>query len=346
MKRWWYATAVVLAGFLLLQSSQGLEPLAPVPYEADSEASPPEATPSLQIRLLEQGVLKISPAMKPNDALNLLTSIHERVTTSLAKSKAHPAFGKNAPVSLEEFEKFFWSMHVLQNQLNNTSRLLTYVPTLKPQASKHQAKAGDNTSALQADWQGISGEVKELRTKLVSLDKDWRTERVKLADKVLTDKSDVAERLLAALALDMDSEVLLPKPTKEKTDVSPQVQQIKQTIEHARAAAGKEFIQKSRLLFTGLHWWSRGRYGVGTTGHGLLKDAAALQSADVMFGLNMPINLANMTENDRVPVVDRRHHYLWQFESRQIVTGQAQESKSSKEYVPSVVDVTTMSHFY
>ena len=39
-----------------------------------------------------------------------------------------------------------------------------------------------------------------------------------------------------------------------------------------------DLLEKSRLLYTGLHWWLRGRYGKGTDGFGLLKSPAAMKS--------------------------------------------------------------------
>jgi hypothetical protein len=100
---------------------------------------------------------------------------------------------------------------------------------------------------------------------------------------------------------------------------------IREHVRHGQQSAGQEFIAKSRLLFTGLHWWFRGRYGMGTDGHGLLKSKAALASPDVMFALYMPQTTPVPTDPTKggmqVPLVDRRHHYLWQFETRQISTG-------------------------
>ncbi len=166
---------------------------------------------------------------------------------------------------------------------------------------------------------------------------------------MLTESKDVAERLLAALALDMDGEILPVLLAKDATFPATQTQTVKDTISHARTVVGREYLQKSRWLFTGLHWWVRGRYGLGTSGEGLMKDPAAVKSPDAMFGLLMPISQPIPTPpgaGEPVPLVDRRHYYLWQFETRQVASGGSSTTTSTKQFVPHTASVTTMTHFY
>lgn len=126
---------------------------------------------------------------------------------------------------------------------------------------------------------------------------------------------------------------------------------IREHVRHGQQSAGQEFIAKSRLLFTGLHWWFRGRYGMGTEGHGLLKSKAALTSPDVMFALYMPQTTPVPTDPSQggmqIPLVDRRHHYLWQFETRQVLKSYNEGTDTDSETIekPRVTGVE-FRHFY
>lgn len=303
----------------------------------------------LYLKLVEQGLTKHATALQPKQALIVLAALKTRIEKLQASAAEHPAFDKKAPTTLDDFEKLFWSIHVLSNQLTSATRFADHALVLKTTAKKYQTKKNDTTdlTILQVDWNSYKAELADLREKLTIRDRDWRVTRLKLADKVLTDSTDVADRLLAALALDLDVEVLQKVLAKDKAFATDNTQQLKETIDHARKAAGPELIQKSRWLFTGLHWWVRGRYGVGTSGGGFLKDAAALSSPSAMFGLMMPINQPEPkapSAKEPVPLVDRRHHYLWRFETRQISGGG--EVKVSSDFVHVAGSVTTMTHFY
>jgi hypothetical protein len=125
---------------------------------------------------------------------------------------------------------------------------------------------------------------------------------------------------------------------------------IREHVKHGLQTAGKDFVQKSRLLFTGLHWWFRGRYGMGTDGNGLLKSKLALTSPDAQFGLYMPREIPQPTDprqgGQQVPQVDRRHHYVWQFETRTIQTSFQSVSKTEQGHITKVNQVTTFDRFY
>jgi hypothetical protein len=306
-----------------------------------------------RLRLVEQGLAKSAPQVQPREAVLLLTTLKERIAKLLADGNAHPCFGKKEPVTLDEYEQLFWKMHVFSNQFTSAERFYVVAQEIKPLAEKYKAKdKKDPALAVQkADWEKIKSDMADLRERFASRDRDLRVARLSFADKVLTDSKDVKERLLAALVVDMDGEILPPLLAKDSTFPADQAEKVGKTIEHARQTAGRDLVQKSRWLFTGLHWWFRGRYGVGTAGNGLLKDQAALKSPDVMFGLLMPINppVPNAPGSKQPnPLVDRRHHYLWQFETQKVVSSGSQSSSThvDSQGKPQVSSVTTMSHFY
>jgi hypothetical protein len=347
---------VVLTGCLVLQALIAAEPVASSslieaePYTT-VEHSPTDLANEVWLKLIEQGLALSVANVQPRDAVIVLAAIKARIDTVLSDGSKHPAFEKDVPTTLDGFEKLFWSMHVFSNQLTSAGRLYDYAQGLKATARKYKPQKYEkiDVTVLQVNWNWNKIELGELRQRFAERDRDLRVDRLKLADKVLTEINDVAERLLAALQLDMDGELLPVLLAKDKTFSSTQLKEVTDTITHARTAAGAPFIQKARWLFTGLHWWVRGRYGMGTAGNGLLKSPVALKSPDLMFGLLMPIQTPIPTApnaRDPVPFVDRRHHYLWQFETRQVASAYSNTTTSKTQFTPVTGTVTTLTHFY
>lgn len=347
---------VVLTGCLVLQAIMAAEPTGGFPIketelDATAEQSPADSTTEVWLKLIEQGLAPSAANVHPQDAVVLLSTIKARINQILADGNKHRAFDKNVPATLNDFEELFWSMHVFGNQLTSAGRFFKYSQELLPTAKKYKPRKNDNVDAtiLQTDWATSSAEIIELRQRFAERDRDLRVARLMLIDKVMTESKDAAERLLAALQLDMDGEFLLPLLAKDKTFPVYQTEKVNETITHARAMAGHDFLKKSRWLFTGLHWWVRGRYGMGTAGNGLLKSPAALKSPEAMFGLLMPIHTPIPTapsERNPVPFVDRRHHYLWQFETRQVASAYSNTTTTNTQFSPISGSVTTLTHFY
>lgn len=339
------------AGVILLHASLATEP---PPNDSSQNTSFVPPTPAdlitdARLRLIEQGLAGAAPRIQPQEAIILLTTLKSRIEKTLADGNA--ALSSKEPVTLEDFDKVFWSMHVYSNQLNGASRMFGYTQQLLNIARKFKAKPNNkiDTSVLQTDWASLKADIQQMFDKFTLRDRDLRIARVNLADKVLSDGKDISDRLLAALALDLDGDVLPQLLSKDTTFGTDETRKVKETIQHARTQAGPELLKKSRALFTGLHWWVRGRYGIGTSNDGLLKDPSALQSPQAMFGLIMPLVMPTPTPPNgmnSIPTVDRRHHYLWQFETRQFITGGRDTKMSSKQFVPISESITHMSHFY
>lgn len=306
-----------------------------------------------RLRMIEQGLGKSAPPVQPREAVLLLATMKQRIDKLLADGNAHPCFGKQEPTTLDAYEQLFWKMHVFSNQFTSAEKFYLVALEVKPLAEKFKSKdkSDPTLAALQTDWTKVQAEMADLRQRFAERDRDLRVSRLTLADQVLTDSKDVKDRLLAGLVVDMDGEILPPLLAKDSSFPAERSEKVLETIEHARQMAGRELLQKSRWLFTGLHWWVRGRYGVGTAGRGLLKDRAVLQSPDAMFGLLMPINppTPNPPGPDQpVPLVDRRHHYLWQFETQQVLSSSHSSSRTRTDSKGElqVASITTMSHFY
>jgi hypothetical protein len=362
MKRSILMSIASLGGACLLQAALALEPLVsptsnlPIVAENDNSRQPdqpltPQEFEDLRLNQIVQGLAPSSASIQPADAVKLMAALQTRLKKFIHTSKQSNELSKPLPTSLDGFEKHFWTVHVFHNQLLNAERYYQYAQQLKPTAKKYKPRKNEveDHQGMQTAWDALRADLVTMRTELTRHDRDARISRLSLADKVLTNSKDVEQRLLAALAIDLDGDTLPQQLSKDKSASESQTRAVKQTIDHARKMAGRELMQKSRLLFTGLHWWTRGRYGVGTAGGGFLKDVSALRSPAAQFGLMMPIEPQVPTganAREQVPLVDRRHHYLWRFETRQIVGGAESQNTKSTEFVLSSTSVTTMTHFY
>lgn len=172
---------------------------------------------------------------------------------------------------------------------------------------------------------------------------------------VLPDKSEKREKSdpapakagAATAAAVEEFDPLLGMADQRKSELAAQV---RESLTYGRQLAGEEQLMKSRLLFTGLHWWYRGRYGAGSDGKGLLKTKLALASPQAMFSLYMPMQTPTPSDptssGKQSPQVDRRHHYLWQFETSAIQTTIKRGSNSLNSVADSNRRVTTFDRFF
>lgn len=352
MRRTTLIGLLVLSGCLVLQATMAVEPLVGIPLgDTELKASSEQSPTDVWLKLIEQGLAPSATTLPPQDAVVLLASLKTQIEKTLADGNEHPAFDKTVPRTLDDFEKLFWTMHVFTNQMTSVGRFFDYAQGLKATARKYKPRKNDKTdvTVLQTDWPGLKTDIAELWQRFAERDRDLRVARLYLADKVMTESNDIAERMLAALQLDLDGDLLPKLLAKDKNYPAYQTTKVKEAVDHARTMAGRDFIQKSRWLFTALQWWVRGRYGMATAGGGLLKDPAALKSSNVMFGLIMPIRTPVPTAPNAgqpVPFVDRRHHYLWELEPRQISRDAKSTSTYNKQFVTVSTTITHLSHFY
>ena len=107
-------------------------------------------------------------------------------------------------------------------------------------------------------------------------------------------------------------------------------QEVTELTELGYELAG-DLIDKSLLLFDGLRWWSRGRYGRGPEAFGLLKGKQALDSDGDMAAISMPVKAPTPTDPalvayaGQIPDYDRRHKYIWTLEDRRFYDVQQDE---------------------
>ena len=171
----------------------------------------------------------------------------------------------------------------------------------------------------------------------------------------MADSTSLKDRYLATWALETDGRLVHDALTAGQLDfMNPALNdpdlltQITEQVKEGVELAGEKLIKKSGLLFTGLHWWMRGRYGMGTEAAGFLKSARAVTSDAALFPLYMPeetpVPTSRYSETGTIPEVDRRHNYIWEWEYRKVVpvsttrTGSRTSRRSTSE--------TQLSRFY
>jgi hypothetical protein len=212
-----------------------------------------------------------------------------------------------------------------------------------PLISKVKNSTPQQQAAFGIDFAALAAEISRLQTELNERSVELRVNRVAFAEEVLDKERELKERFLAAYAAGVDGELLLAgladeqgpykrgEFQREKLRSPTLPMELREQVDHAKALAG-DLIKKSELLFVGLHWWRRGRYGRGTEGNGLLKPAEALRKLQAQLALFMP--RVSPAPSDPLkggrptPDYDRRHHWTWAWEDRKFTTSPTSSSSS------------------
>lgn len=248
------------------------------------------------------------------------------------------------PKNLMEFRDLLWAAHVQNNQLINAETLASQGNLITQ--SKIIAKAKNATAADKAifatNFADISAKIRAVNRDLNERGVELRVERIKFANKVLAESKDIKERFFAAYAVGIDGELLKQgfkefagQLTRPSLNTPGYAEAVTSDVERGQKAAG-DLVKKSQLLFAGMHWWRRGRYGRGPELNGLLKSKAAQTDLAAQIPLIMPkespvpIDPAKNPQN-QIPDFDRRHHYTWAWQTRQfsISNGSNSSSQSS-----------------
>jgi hypothetical protein len=331
--------------------------------EAQGLATSDELLANARLVLVEQNLTAALPKPESRELILTLKGLIARIEKELVEAGKHSALAtdQNPQKSLKEYEALFWELHVLDNRLLSVARITTYASQLSAVANKLPKKSLSEAQQqiLATDMASYERQVLQLRQRLATREFDYRVARLEAAYQTLKSSQDLKERFRAAFVIDLDGERLAqqlkisgltqatkpkdaPKRSEESAatdtasdELDPLVgrsesqkillaDKVNDYLTNGRQEAGEDLLTKSRLLFTGLHWWTRGRYGAGSDGNGLLKNKLALASPQAMFGLYMPTQTPTPTDptssGQQIPQVDRRHHYLWQFETRSIQT--------------------------
>lgn len=300
-----------------------------------------------RLRILHQGRGTELPKATMGEALLVLPELEDRVDKVIAAFLIEPAMDDTvqAPETVEEFEPLLWGVHVLTNQLASAESLARHMTSITKRLPKARASLSpDQHDVVQRDYRAQVENVRRLQQDVLEREMELRLERLALAKKALAKPELDKERFLAAFTSQLDGVVLrdfLKSAQKSKRPIQRAtlrkeglIQQVATDTKEANELAG-DLVEKSQLLFQGLHWWYRGRYGVGPEVFGLAKSAEALRVPEAQFALYMPQSPPTPTDPNQLgahqqpaPMYDRRHHYWWAWEDRRVIRSQSTTRKS------------------
>jgi hypothetical protein len=308
----------------------------------------------------------------PNELVSMLSYFREKLADIQSQYDEFPDVDEPVPKieNIIKYRDYLWDMHVFDNKLANHSLVALYAAKASKAISRKARKrlTDEQQDIIGTNFKKIAMTMKSNRDALHEAELEIRCRRLMYAVKALDVEDDPKERLMAAYAVAMDSEMLLGffgdlerrkekfeklKSKRERRDIdenetvvfrrkllnTPKLYARIQKESEKGYALGGELIEKSVLLFDGLRWWARGRYGSGPEAFGLLKSKQALMSGDAMTAISMPVVAPTPTvpglEDDSyggdTPDYDRRHLYIWSLDDRRFVTQSRTASTMTQE---------------
>jgi len=242
--------------------------------------------------------------------------------------------------SMEDYEKLLWELHVAENQLWNGHHLAGQITSWTQRGLNRSNLTDEQRKLLDFDYKAGEARIREMAQQQRDRELLLRAQRLGDAVTDLLNKTDYRSRLLAAFAMATDSRLLaeyLQQHPQLPDDGDPLTKpfttlELTQLTQRGQQASGEQLLVKAQLLFEGLHWWLRGRYGRGSEGGGLFKNKQVIRKPQLRFGLSMPTDLPRPTlpgvasADSPVPFADRRHHYVWAWENQGVELKQFKSS--------------------
>ncbi len=289
-----------------------------------------------RLALAQQGLAQAAPQAGPREAALVLKTLRSQITfvqeqaAQIAKNQ-----GERVPLNFKSFEAALWHNHVLQNRLLSARRVAEYARQMADAVPKAQRERldGEDRVAVDANYPALIAALEIAASDAEEQEIDLRVERLSLARDVLEEEELTKQRITAAFTANLDGRVVaqfLDQADKtgrvirrQKLRESGLRDRVSQLAAESRDRAGP-LAEKSKLLFEGLHWWMRGRYGMGPDADGLAKSTAVTRVPDAQFWLYMPTatpkptNPAVFRSTEPVPFYDRRHLHWWALEDRRV----------------------------
>ncbi|MDA1055576.1 MAG: hypothetical protein O3C40_34710 [Planctomycetota bacterium] len=293
-----------------------------------------ELITNVHLQAVEYGIEAKLPPAGPRETLSVLARLKLRVAAADGIAQDHRLMQDPLPDpgTLEEYDTLMWDAHVLETKIRNTAAIGNHMRRLVSGLSKRRvAELDAASSALIDDAQGaILLKLQLLLAEVEERQAEVRLQRLELALATLENPTLTTERFRAAYTAQVDADLLSNFLTNKSAFIRERLQskdlleQVSRDREKAQELAG-DLTHKSQLLFTGLHWWLRGRYGKGTDVFGLAKSPAAMYSGRAQLALYMPQEFPKPNDPEQVsnqqqpvPQYDRRHHYWWAWEDRRV----------------------------
>ena len=230
------------------------------------------------------------------------------------------------PQDFTVYRDLIWERHVQSNEWKNATLLVEQGLSLQRSKAIRDQELKESLSKF--DFENYREQLATLRNELDERALLVRMQRLNYATEILQDVAAATkDRFFAAYVVGVDSESLIDEIKKRSSTSTHETlnepflaEQLNEQLRAGKAAAGS-LTEKARLLFAGLHWWRRGRYGAGTEAFGLLKSKPAMRDATLRLALMMPKTTPVPTDpsvypQKPVPTYARRHLAIWAYEDR------------------------------
>lgn len=339
-------------------------------FLADKQAPSVQAMlTDARIKLAQWGAEASASEPSPREAALLLGEMRQQAEQLLATACEIQLMTDPLPrpQSLTEFRNLLWDGHVQNNQLHNAAGMVAVAKTLQESKIVRGAKKGSalQKRLLECDFADLAAKIETTRQELNERGVELRVARVAFALRVLAESQDIKERFFAAYAVGIDGALLLagfkqhPQPFgRETLNAAGYVAELESQVQRGTQLAG-DLVKKSELLFAGMHWWRRARYGRGPEFFGLVKNATALASLESQVALLMPRVAPTPVDPAKnpaaqVPDCDRRHHYTWAWQTREFaamsrgssITSIPNYATSSRSIELNAIDGVANGRFY
>ena len=229
------------------------------------------------------------------------------------------------PTEFVEFERALWDLHVYKNDLINLGRTAEMAGRTVQIVLQNARLSAVERMTLSFDFQAVRQIIEAEAEKRLTREMSLRERRIELALGILGDSKSLKARLQAAFAMDQDVKIIRAFVEQQRKGnfagvPVPKLGELEGSVAIARGTH-RELFRSADQLYTGLHWWLRGRYGKGIAANGLLKGEHVKKVPASGFALRMPRDRAKASdpfavENELAsPYVGRRHEYIWSWEN-------------------------------
>ena len=289
------------------------------------------------LRRVDAGLVDMDTAPTTTELALLVPELVERTDRVIASAQSNQRVTgqESVPDDWNEEEKFFWDFHVMKNELDSASRLGEFGQTISKKFLKSRSKNRDSKLIEMAQRFPLQIErVESIRQQLVQQEAIYRQQQmINSIDQIKT-ATDFKNQFVGMTSLVSAQQFFqdffaASDPEEFSNDVLSTDEfevSVNQQISEMQKSK-TELLYKVQRFQQGLHWWFRGRYGMGTQANGLLKPQVAMQSPQAMFGLHMPRTRPRpsqlVSDNESYPTVpdyQRRHFHNWSVGNQEIVT--------------------------
>lgn len=326
-----------------------------------------QGVPSIGEIILDARVAELlsgasSAKSSPRELVRSMPVLYGRVEDVLEKIRATPFMSAELPSyqSVEDYHDVFWNIHVARNELTTAERSARYGLSILAETEKKKIRglSDEELATLDIDFAKQASRVAEAINDLTEAKVEVQIMALDTATETMQSSKSYKDKLKAAYLIEFHADPVLQSLKKstsgykrialqDKTLLS----SVEDKVHYARESSG-DLTKQARLLYLGMHWWMRGRYGQGPDGMGLLKSANVLKTVEAQFPLYMPTSTPEPTApemsnySQAIPKYDRRHHYIWMYEYRRMLSNVVLQGNTEHDSETRTTSITKLNTFY